>query len=206
MRYVAIILAVGTAAFLAAGCMDYSQKIVVHEDGSATVTIDSWLDEVLTGLAEEIIVEDGFSGNILLYEFENKPGIEILDSFVEIDEKTGLERHHVEFNVESSKVLEDLPSFGKSGSAKWETNGDGVSFERILRNDDAIKEYENAEDEESMRSLFEGYTWTYEVVMPGPVTETNGTVGADGRTATWSWSLFDITLLEEIVMTAKCEL
>lgn len=204
MRYSALILAVGAAVFLAAGCMDYSQKIVVAEDGSATVTLDGWLDEALAGVSEDLSAETGESENIFLSEFEGEPGVEILGSSVETDEPTGVEHHHVTFNVESSDALEDLPSFGESGSVKWETNGGEVTFEQKIRNE--TEEYEAAEDEELMRSLFEGYTWTYEVVMPGPVTETNGTVGADGRTVTWTWSLFDITLLEEVVMTAKCQI
>jgi hypothetical protein len=204
MRYVTIITAVGAAVFLVAGCMDYSQNIAIHEDGSATVTIDGWLDKALAGLSEEVKDEGESSGNVFLDEFTNEPGIDILGSSVETDEETGVEHHHVEFNVESSRVLEDLPSFGETGSAEWRVKDDEASFEQVIRND--VEEYENAEDEEFMRSLFESYTWTYEVAMPGPITETNGTIGPDGRTVTWSWSLFDITRLEEIVMTAKCKI
>lgn len=204
MRYVAIIIAVGAAVFLTAGCMDYSQKIMIYEDGSATVTIDGWLDKALAGLSEEVKDEGESSGNIFLDEFRNEPGIEIIDSSVETDEETGVEHHHVEFNVASSRILEDLPSFGESGSAEWRVEDNEVSFEQVIRND--VEEYKNTGDEEFMRSLFENYTWTYEVTMPGPIIETNGVTGADGRTATWSWSLFDITRLDEIVMTAKCEI
>jgi hypothetical protein len=204
MRYAAIIIAVGAAVFLAAGCMDYSQKIMIHEDGSATVTIDGWLDKALAGLSGETKGEGESSGNIFLDEFKNKPGIEILDSSVETDEETGVEHHHVGFNVESSRILEDLPSFGESGNAEWRVEDDEASFEQVIRND--VEEYENAEDEEFMKSLFENYTWTYEVTMPGPIIETNGVIGADGRTATWSWSLFEITRVEEIDMTAKCKI
>lgn len=204
MRYSALILAVGAAVLLAAGCMDYSQKIVVAEDGSATVTIDGWLDEALAGVSEDLSAETGESENIFLSEFEGEPGVEILGSSVETDEATGVEHHHITFNVESPDALEDLPSFGESGSVKWETNGGEVTFEQKIRNE--TEEYEAAEDEELMRSLFEGYTWTYEVVMPGPITQTNGTVGADGRTVTWTWPLFDFTRVEEVVMTAKCQI
>lgn len=204
MRYATLILTVGAAVLLAAGCMDYSQKIVVAENGSATVTLDGWLDEALAGLSEDVSAEVSGPENIFLSEFEGEPGVEILGFSVETDEATGVEHHHVTFNVESPDALEELPSFGESGSVKWETKSGEVTFEQRIRND--TEEYEATEDEELMRSLFEGYTWTYEVVMPGPITQTNGTVGADGRTVTWTWPLFDITLLEEIVMTAKCEM
>jgi hypothetical protein len=204
MRYSALILAVGAAVLLTAGCMDYSQKIVVAEDGSATVTLDGWLDEALAGLSEDVSAEMGGSENIFLSEFEGEPDVEIFDSSVETDEATGVEHHHVTFNVVSPDALEDLPSFGEPGSVTWETKGGETTFEQKIRND--TEEYEVAEDEELMRSLFEGYTWTYEVVMPGPITQTNGTVGADGRTVTWTWPLFDFTRVEEIVMTAKCEI
>jgi len=204
MRYITLALTVGAVVLLAAGCMDYSQKIVVSEDGSATVTLDGWLDEALSGLSENVSAETGGPENIFLDEFEGKPGVKLLESFTETDEATGVEHHHITFNVKSPDALEDLPSFGESGSIKWETKGDEITFEQQIRNE--TEEYEAPEDEELMRSLFEGYTWTYEVVMPGPITETNGTVGADGRTVTWTWPLFDFTLLEEIAMTAKCKI
>jgi hypothetical protein len=204
MRYGALTLALGATVFLTAGCMDYSQKIVVSEDGSATVTLDGWLDGALSGLLEDASAETGRSENIFLDEFEGESGVKILESFIETDEATGVEHHHVTFNVKSSDALEDTPSFGESGSIKWETKGDEVTFEQQILNE--TEDYEAAEDEELMRSLFEGYTWTYEVVMPGPITKTNGAVGADGRTVTWTWPLFDFTLLEKITMTAKCKI
>jgi len=204
MRYCALMLAVGAAVLLAAGCYDYSQKIVIADDGSATVSLDGWFDEALAGLWEETSAETGVTGNVFLAEFDGEPGIEVIDSSVETDEETKVEHHHATFDVESSDALEGLPSFGETGSVKWETGGDETAFEQKILN--VTEEYESAEDEELMRSLFEGYTWTYEVVMPAPVTQTNGTIGADGRTVTWSWSLFDITRVEEVVMTAKCEM
>ncbi|UCE26757.1 MAG: hypothetical protein JSW52_10490 [Candidatus Coatesbacteria bacterium] len=205
MRYCALILAVGAAVLLAAGCMDYSQKIVIQEDGSAMVVLDGWLDESLTGLSEEVSAETGVPENIFLSEFEGEPGVEITDSYVETNEKTKVEHHHVTVNVESSDALDDLPSFGGSaGNVKWETGGGEATFEQKLYNEPEA--YDSAEEEDLMRSLFEGYTWTYEVVMPGPITQTNGTVGADGRTVTWTWPLFDFARVEEIVMTATCEM
>jgi hypothetical protein len=204
MRYVAIVFTLVAAAFLTAGCMDYSQKIVVSEDGSATVTLDGWLDETLAGLWEDVTIRTNKSENIFLIEFEGKPGIEILGASVETDEATGGKHHRATFKVESSEALDDTPSFGESGSIKWGTESRKVTFEQRIRNE--TEEHEAAEDEELTRSLFERYTWTYEVVMPGPVTETNGTVSADGRTVTWTWPLFDFALIEEVVMTAECNI
>jgi hypothetical protein len=205
MRYVAITFTLVVAVFLTAGCMDYSQKIVIAEDGSAMVVLDSWLDESLAGLSEDVSAETGAARNIFLSEFEGEPGTEIIGSSVEMDEETKVEHHHITVNVESSDALDGLPSFGgESGILQWKTGGGEATFEHKLYNE--TEAYADAEEEALMRSLFEGYTWTYEVVMPGPITQTNGTVGADGRTVTWAWTLFEFAMTEEIVMTAKCEM
>jgi hypothetical protein len=76
-------------------------------------------------------------------------------------------------------------------------------FTQVIKNErsDDAKE-SSAESEELARTLFEGYTFTYTLTMPGSVSETNGTLSDDGQTVTWEWPLYDFSNQEEIRMTA----
>lgn len=188
------------ALYLAGGCLDYKQHIAIRKDGSATVTVEGWVDAILKDASEH--AEPGGLGNIFLADLEGKEGISILDSAVDVNEETGVEHHYVKFEAESAEALGAVPPFKNGIKIDWGADNDEIVFEEKIENE--VKELDNPADEETFKFLLEGYTWTYAVEMPGEVTDTNGTVSANGRTVTWSWSLYEFSRTNEVIMRAKC--
>ncbi|UCE26756.1 MAG: hypothetical protein JSW52_10485 [Candidatus Coatesbacteria bacterium] len=206
MRYIRLAVVTTAVALFAIGCMDYSQKIVIWEGGSALITQDGWLDPAVKETAGELGIGTGYSEILFLGKYDGNPGVVVGDSYVEIDEEANVEHHHAEFTVESSGCLDDWSFIHNLGEIDWKSDGDELVFEQKLINEPA-KDME-PEEAEFTRAMYEGYDYTYAftVVMPGPVTETNGSLGDDGRTVTWSWPFSDLTVEYELTMTAKCEI
>jgi hypothetical protein len=201
--------AVMCAALIAvAGCITYEQHTTFQEDGSGRVVVDTWVDYFA---ADE---EDGEKAATAEPELEI--GEEMGPAFASLEGVT-IEENWIkmegegEDRVEHTRLILGFDDVGKlAGHGVFEDQG--MSFEKkgkkytftqtITHEREEEEEETSAESEELARSLFEGYTFTYSVVMPGKIVETNGTLGEDGRTVTWEWPLYEFTQQEEIVMTA----
>jgi hypothetical protein len=195
-------------ALLAAGCISYQQNTTFAEDGSGRIVVDTWLDYYgteedgaeesnATSAAPDISEELGPA-------FADLEGVKIEENWTKVEGEGDEKREHTHLVLAFDKV-ETLNGFGvfKNQQLSFENAGPKFVFTQVIRNERADDEEEaSPESEELARTLFEGYTFTYTLTMPGNVSETNGTLSDDGRTVTWEWPLYDFSNQEEITMTA----
>lgn len=212
------------AAVVLQGCLSYQQHIKLNADGSGSVTVDAWVDdfsEVKKNL-EETLESEGGSAETAAPEpetpqeltipdefgnaFKNLEGITIVENWIKYEPPTEPDkngRNHTRL-VLTFDNLSRLNGHGvfRDQELSVKTKKNKTTFTHIIHND-IDKEAKKAQsDEEWARALFADYKFTYSVEMPGKVTETNGTVGPDGRTVTWSWPLIDFSRTEKITMKA----
>jgi len=217
---------IGAAALAMAACVSYQQKLALHADGSGRLEADMWVDDmsgltaaltaataapatataetaVAAATAERPVSEEMGSA------FANVAGLKIVENWALL-ETTGegasaskKEHTRLVLDFDNLELLKGHGIFAKQDLA-FKTKGGKCTFTQLIRNDRKKEKAEepSPETEALTRQMFDGYTFSYEVVMPGEVTDTNGTVAADKRTVTWSWPLYDFTEMEEIKMTA----
>ena len=190
-----------------AGCISYEQHTTLEEDGSGRVVVDTWVDyfgedEEGEGSATEepqleISEEMGSA-------FAALDGVTVEENWIKMEGEGEDRTEHTRLvlgfdkveNLAGSGIFDDQEmSFKKKGKKYIFTQT--ITHESEEETDEAT-----TENEDLARTLFEGYTFTYTVVMPGEILETNGTLGEDERTVTWEWPLYEFTQQEEIVMTA----
>ncbi len=201
------VLTLCCALITIAGCISYEQKTTFAEDGSGSIVVDTWLDyygneeegEEATAetVAPEISEELGPA-------FAGLEGVEVEENWTKVEGEGDDRREHTHLVLTFDKV-EALNGFGvfKNQQLSFEKVGRGFVFTQVIKNERSDdEEVSSAESEELARTLFEGYTFTYTLTMPGSVSETNGTLSEDGRTVTWEWPLYDFSNQEEIKMTA----
>ena len=202
------ILALCGAVALVAGCVSYKQQMTFESDGSGRMVLDVWVpyygvektgpaaDEKLTAeLDEEMVVS-----------FADREGVRIDEKWakLEAEEDERLEHIHVVVAFDDIEKL-NVSDILENQKITFRSTGDGFIYEQaiIRERGEAAEEALEPEYEELTRTLFEGFTFTYTVVMPGRVVESNGSIGEDGRTVTWEWPLYDFVKKEEVIMTAK---
>jgi len=204
-----ILYAVACSVLVAvAGCISYEQHTTFEEDGSGRVVVDTWVDH---------FSEDGEDGEeAATAEPELEIGEEMGPAFASLDGVT-VEENWIKLEGEGEDQVEhtrlvlgfdDVKKLMGHGvfedqAMTFEKKGKKYIFAQTITHEPKEGEEEaSAESEELARALFEGYTFTYTVAMPGKIVETNGTLAEDGRTVTWEWPLYEFTQQEEIVMTA----
>jgi len=204
--------AVGAALALGAGCISYEVNLSFEKDGSGRVVVDTWVDS----FGDEESAEEGSQESAEASEiseemgpaFAELEGVTIEENWARTEGEGDDRREHTRLAL-AFKDVGTLSGRGifENQDLTFDKKGKDYVFAHEIRNVRKEAAGETAEEtseesEELARALFEGYTFTYTVVMPGKVTETNGTVGEDGRTVTWKWPLYDFAQQEEIVMTA----
>jgi hypothetical protein len=194
-----------------AGCISYEQHTTFEENGSGRVVVDTWVDhfadegeegeEAATAEPElEISEEMGPA-------FASLDGVKVEENWIKLEGEgeDAVEHTRLVLAFDDVKKLKGHGIFEDQGMS-FEKKGKKYIFtQTITHESEEAEEETSAESEELARALFEGYTFTYTVVMPGKILETNGTPAEDGRTASWEWPLYDFTQQEEIVMTATSE-
>lgn len=204
-----LLYALTCAALVAvAGCITYEQHTKFDEDGSGRVVVDTWVDyfgeegedgEEAAAAEPELEISEEMGP-----AFASLEGVTVEENWIKM-EGEGEER------VEHTRLIlafDDVDKLNGHGvfedqAMTFEKKGKKFIFTQTITHEAEEKEEESSpESEELARALFEGYTFTYSVVMPGKIVETNGTTGEDGRTVTWEWPLYEFTQQEEIVMTA----
>jgi hypothetical protein len=218
MQRLLSVIAVCAATAVVAGCITYEQHTTFEADGSGTLAIDTWMfyfgEEGEDGqavdpeaeAAAEPTAADSLTGD-LGAPFEGVEGVSVEEQWEKV-EGEGDERQthsHLVLSFDNIGVLNGLGAFENQEIAFEEKDGNYVYSQIIVNEHEDDPEEATPESEELARSLFEGYTFTYTVEMPGEIIETNGTVGEDGRTVTWEWPLYDFASAEKTVMTAVAE-
>ncbi|MGD8718711.1 MAG: hypothetical protein PVH29_07800 [Candidatus Zixiibacteriota bacterium] len=210
------IIAVCAALAVVAGCISYQQNTKFEADGSGTLTIDTWMfyfdDEPTGGQGTDPEAEapttaaDSLTGD-LGAPFEGVEGVTIEDQWEKV-EGEGDERQthsHLVLSFDKIGTLNGTGAFENQEMSFEEKDGKYVFLQTIINEHEEDPKEVTPESKELARALFEGYTFTYSVEMPGKITETNGTVGEDGRTVTWEWPLYDFASAEKTVMSATAE-
>lgn len=204
-----ILYAVTCGALVAvAGCITYEQHTTFEEDGSGRIVVDTWVDyfdeEEEDGEEAATAEPELEIGEEMGPAFASLDGVTVEENWIKL-EGEGEDRVEHTRLVLGFDDVENLTGHGifEDQDMSFEKKGKKYTFTQTITHKSEEEEEETSpESEELARALFEGYTFTYTVVMPGKIVETNGTLGEDGRTVTWEWPLYEFTQEEEIVMTA----
>ncbi|GEM_PF-1325480 len=192
---------------LIAGCISYEQHTTLESDGSGRMVMDTWVDYFGTDEGGDQAEGEDATPEIseeLGPAFADLKGVAIEENWTKIEGEGDNRQEHTRLTLTFDKV-ERLNGKGvfENQELSFQKKGDEFVFTQVIHNKrkEQTEDY-SAESEELARTLFEGYTITYTVVMPGRVVDTGGTLGEDGRTVTWKWPLYDFSNEEEITMTA----
>lgn len=191
---------------IVAGCISYEQHIAFENDGSGRIILDTWVDYFATDEAgEQAAGEKAPSevGEELGPAFAGIKGVTIEENWTKIEGEGDNRREHTRLVLKFDKV-ERLNGHGvfKNQELSFKKKRREFAFTQVIRNEQKERSEEYSEESEKLaRTLFEGYTITYTVVMPGRVVDADGTVGEDGRTVSWEWPLYDFSNEEKIIMT-----
>jgi len=213
MRRILIHVLTCAALVAVAGCISYEQHTTFEEDGSGRVVVDTWVDyfgedeegeEAGTAATQEPMLE---LGEEMGSAFASLDGVNIEENWIKLEGEGEDRVEHSKLALAFDKV-ENLTGRGifEDQAMTFDKKGKKYIYTQTITHErDEPEEETTPESEELVRSLFEGYTFTYTVVMPGKIVESNGTVGEDGRTVTWEWPLYEFTQQDEIVMTATAK-
>jgi hypothetical protein len=191
MEGLKILSAVMLAAALPAACMQYDQWMFLYSDGSGTVRVN------YTGGGFE-----GADGTSVLPFTEAEiaasyGGSNLTVRDVVVEAETDEYYANVTYEIDFDDVA-DLNDYGifavrdKFYQTFYLNDlGDTVSFMQTI----SFKE-----DAEDMTDPGD-YEFTYELVCPYDVTDTNGTLSGDGEAVTWSYTLSDL-VNNDVDMTA----
>ncbi len=195
----------GFSVAMVAGCISYEQKITFQPDGSGTVVADMWVDRLSPTADDEGPAVEAPTPEVseeMGPAFADLEGVAVAENWVKVEGEGDDRREHTRLALNFGDVgkLVGHGIFDKQ-ELSFRKEGDNFVFAETIHNNPQESE-SSAESEELARAMFEGYTFTYTVVMPAAVVETNGTLAENQRTVTWSWPLYDFATLDEIVMTA----
>jgi len=206
MRRLAKALALCSTLPLVAGCISYNQHTTFESDGSGRIVLDTWVryfgDEEGDQTAGENVTPE--ASDELGPAFAGLKGVTVEENWANVEGEGDDRREHTHIVLGFDKV-ERFSGHGvfKNQELTFQKDGNEFLFKQVILNErEEEPEESTKESEELARTLFEGYTFTYTVVMPGRVVDTTGTVGDGGRTVTWEWPLYDFANLEEVIMTA----
>ena len=180
----------GFSAAFVAGCISFEQKFTFHADGSGTLVADMWVDQLAPTADEEASPAAAPTPEVseeMGPAFADLEGVAVAENWVKV-EGTGDNRRehtHLALSFDDAGKLVGHGIFEEQ-KLSFRRDGDNFVFGETIHNNPQEGET-SAESEEMARAMFEGYTFTYTVVMPAAVVETNGTLAADRRTVTWSW-------------------
>jgi hypothetical protein len=207
MRRMVAHAALGGALLLIAGCISYEQHTTFAEDGSGRVVVDTWVDyfgedEEGDETGEEAPATE--IGQEMGPAFADVDGVAVEENWTKLEGEGEDRRAHARLALAFEKI-ENVAGRGifENQNMSFDKQGKKYVFTHTIRHEaKGESEDSTAESEELARTLFEGYTFTYTLVMPGKIVETNGVPGEDRRTVTWEWPLYDFSQQEEIIMTA----
>lgn len=206
----AVLLAIAAvcAAVLVAGCFRYEQTVVLNAEGTAEVTVSYSVPAALAGDERELSpapLPDAGPGAPSHEEEEaalksafRRFGVEVIN--VSVVDDGDFRTYAVTGTIAEPGVLDPaLPYFGEH-KTEYEADDKSVTFKETIENELSKKERPTDEEKPLLEALFPDCGFTFRVVMPGPVKETNGTVSADGRTVEWRFGLAEFLFAEKVEM------
>ena len=198
------------AVVVIAGCMDYEQTITVNDDLSGYAEFNVALNPNLGDNMNEDGSMSETPANFLVEDFSEIPGCKIEDDSYSYDAETEMEHFYAKLKLDDLNSINGHGMFENDRTLSVTEENGVITYREVLmvsRREtppDTIPDDELSEDEKMMREMMEGYSFTYRVVMPSNVTETNGKIGEDGRTVIWTWPTSEFIVLGEIEVFAEC--
>jgi hypothetical protein len=164
---------------LAAGCIDYDQKITLNADGSGTLVIHYASDDpegtsgapVLPFTEDEIVA--GYKGSNLV--------VRDIVPDAESDEYHAGVTYQIDFD--------DVVDLNNYGAFAFEDKLSQTFYLNDLGDTTSFMQTTTLTMDVEDTSMLDSYKFTYKLVCPGDITETNGTLSSDGRTVAWSYAL-----------------
>ncbi|MCP4228997.1 MAG: hypothetical protein GY771_02470 [bacterium] len=198
------------SVMLVAGCIDYEQTITINDDLSGTAEFNIGMNPNLGDNMNEDGSMSDTPRNFLVEDFSEVPGCKIEDDSYSYDAETEMEHFSAKLKLDDLNGINGYGLYEENKTLSVTEENGVITYREVLmvsRGEtppDTIPDDEMSEDEKMMREMMEGYSFTYRVVMPSNITETNGEIGEDGRTVTWTWPTSEFFGLGEIEVFAKC--
>ena len=198
------------AVVVIAGCMDYEQTITVNDDLSGYAEFKVGMNPKLGDNMNEDGTMSETPRNFLVEDFSEVPGCKIEDDSYSYDAETEMEHFSAKLKLDDLNGINGYGLYEEDKTLSVTEENEVITYREVLMlrrketPSDTIPDDEMSEDDKMLREMMEGYSFTYRVIMPGKVTETNGKIDEDGRTVTWTWPTSEFIGLGETEVYAKC--
>jgi hypothetical protein len=180
-RKLIIVAEITAAVILAAGCIEYNQELTLYDDGSGVVKVHYLSDSPhgtggapILSFSEEDIINEYSGSNLTIRD---------IDISIPGDDEIG--SHEATYYIDFIDVA-DLNGYGvtdvKNGIQQTLSFNEEDERCRIEQLINVIAEIEDP-------TMWTDYRFTYKIVCPGIITDTNGTIGYGGRTVTWEFTI-----------------
>lgn len=200
--------------FMVTGCFRYEQTVVLNAEGTAEITVSYSIPTVLTAEESNLPpapLPDAGPGAPSYEEEEaalkaafRRFGVEV--TYASVDDDGDFRPYAVTGTIADAGALGPALPYFDEHKTEYEADGETVKFKETIENE--LSKNERPTDEEKLlaEALFPDCGFTFRVVMPGPVKETNGTVSADGRTVEWCFGLAEFLFSENVEMYVEAEI
>lgn len=172
------------AAIIAAGCINYDQVMTLNADGSGTINVHYTSDDPTGAQGTPVLSFD--EGEITAEYADSNVTVSDITVVVPAEGEEG--SHEATYNLTFGDVA-DLNGYGVFAVEDKMTQvfaladaGDTAVFTQTCTLTMEVEDPSQLSD----------YKFTYSLTCPGAVTETNGTLAADGNTVTWEYPLPDL--------------
>lgn len=202
------------ATFFVAGCINYDQEVQLNANGSGKIMIHYSLAQQLVGM---MAMGDQSGGEqkqdmpFKVTEAEIRKDLTVkgvrIDKF---EQKTEGDQanFYITVSFDNIKDLNQSEMFKKM-PFDWSKNGAVTTFTQTLKGNTEKKE-ESADDQtgkQMAQAMFGNAAFKFKVVLPAkamPSPDTNGTIGEDGKTVSWTVPLVEaMDNKTDTLMTAK---
>lgn len=198
-----------------AGCINYDQEVQLNANGSGKMIIHYSLAQQLVAM---MAMGDQSSGEqkqdmpFKVTEAEIRKDLTVkgvrIDKF---EQKTEGDQanFYVTVSFDNIKDLNQSEMFKKM-PFDWNKNGDITTFTQTLKGNTEKKDESSGNDQmgkQMAQAMFGNAAFKFKVVLPAkamPSPDTNGTIGEDGKTISWTVPLVEaMDKKTDTVMTAK---
>jgi hypothetical protein len=186
------------------GCIDYSEQIVLAEDGSGTVSLSYKVaSDFIPGFGKPESEKLKSENEEFVKRFEAE-GIGITHtSVLDLNDSRA---YSADFAFDDDAALNST-DFYKSFSAFEIKRGKTLEYTRTISPREESEKKADDETEEKLAAMFEDNRFVFSVRMPARVTVSNGTINEDGYTVEWSFSFGEIIMLDKPAkLTAECRI
>jgi len=189
---------------LAAGCIDYTEQIVLDDEGNGTVSLSYKVpSDFISGFgkSENPALADE---NISFADRFETEGVEV--SRTSVIDLNDARVYSADFAFVGSDAL-DTAAFYRDFATVEITTGKTLEYTKTIPPREESIDKADKENNEKMAYLFKDNLFTFSVKMPARVTASNGTVSEDGFTVEWTYTFGDIVLSDKpLEMTAECRI